>query len=65
MMRVKTADGDIVIDAGLLAPLLDVPNLMRRQSMTGICERGIAPHEGQYRLSFFHRNRRVDGNARP
>jgi len=63
-MLIEIADGDIVIDAGLLAPLLDVaaaevPDLMRRQAITSICERGVDAHEGQYRLSFFHRNRRV------
>lgn len=63
-MRIEIADGDIVIDAGLLAPLLDVaeaevPGLMRSKAITSICERGIDAHEGHYRLSFFYRNRRV------
>lgn len=63
-MRVEIADGNIVIDAGLLAPLLEVtaaevPALLRAQAITSICERGVDAHEGQYRLSFFYRNRRV------
>lgn len=67
-MRVEIADGDIVVDAALLAPLLDVPaadvpDLMRSQAITSLCERGIDAHEGQYRLSFFYRNRRVRLNV--
>lgn len=62
--RVEIADGDIVIDAALLAPLFgiaaaEVPGLMRAQAITSICERGTGEDEGRYRLSFFHRNRRV------
>lgn len=63
-MQVEIADGDIVIDAELLARLLDIsaaamPELMRRREITTICERGIDSDEGRYRLSFFYRNRRV------
>ncbi len=63
-MRVEISDGDIVIDANVLAPLLDVaaadvPELMRKQAITSICERSIDAHEGHYRLSFFYRSRRV------
>lgn len=63
-MQVEIADGNIVIDANLLAPLLqvaaaEVPDLMRAQTITSLCERGIEEHEGHYRLSFFYRNRRV------
>ena len=63
-MHIEITDDDIVIDARLLAPLLkvateEVPDLMRKQAITSVCERGVGAHEGQYRLSFFHRNRRV------
>jgi hypothetical protein len=52
-MRVEITSREIVIDAGVLAPLLDVaaagvPELMRRQAITS-----IDAHEGQYRLSFW------------
>ena len=54
-MQVEIPSREIVIDAGVLAPLLDiaaadVPGLTRRA--TSICERGIDAHEGQYRLRF-------------
>jgi hypothetical protein len=63
-MQVEIADGDIVIDAKVLAQLLDVeatdlPELMRSKEVTSICERGIDAHEGHYRLNFFYRNRRI------
>jgi hypothetical protein len=67
-MRVEIAGGSVVIDARLLGPLLDVaaadvPALMREQAITSICERGVDAHEGQFRLSFFYRNRRVRLNV--
>jgi hypothetical protein len=57
-MQVEITSREIVIDAGVLAPLLDVaaagvPEVMHRQAITSICERGIDAHEGQYRLSFW------------
>ena len=63
-MRIEIAEGDIVIDAEELAPLLnvaanDLPELMRTKAITSICERGVDDHEGHYRLSFFYRNRRL------
>lgn len=63
-MQVEISGGEIVIDAEVLAPLLDVsamdvPELMRRHAITSICERGVDADEGHYRLSFFYRNRRV------
>ncbi len=69
-MQVEIAGGEIVIDAGLLAPLLDVAaadlsDLMRSKAVTGICERGVDADEGHYRLSFFYRNRRVRLNVDP
>ncbi len=73
-MKVDIDRQDIVIDAALIASLLDiapqdVPELMRTSAITSICERGIEDHAGEYRLSFFFRNRRMrltvdaDGNV--
>lgn len=69
-MRVEIADGDIMIDAEELAPLLnvaatDLPRLMRSNAVTSICERGVGADEGHYRLSFFYRNRRIRLNVDP
>jgi hypothetical protein len=63
-MQVEITGGEIVIDAEVLASLLDVsavdvPELMRRRAITSICERGVDADEGHYRLNFFYRNRRV------
>jgi len=62
--QIEIADSDISIDAILLGELLsippaDVPELMRSRAITGFCERGIDADEGEFRLSFFHRNRRA------
>jgi len=67
-MRVEITNDDILVDAILLAPLLDVsaahvPDLMRKQAIRSVCERGVDVHEGQYRLTFFYRNRRVRLNV--
>ncbi|MCB1446079.1 MAG: hypothetical protein KDJ87_09860 [Rhizobiaceae bacterium] len=63
-MQIEISAGEVVIDARILAPLLDVAaedvlDLMRKQAITSLCERGVDAHEGHYRLSFFYRNRRV------
>ena len=63
-MQVEIADGTIVVDAALVGSLLNipadqVPELMRTQAITSLCERGVDEHEGEYRLSFFYRNRRA------
>lgn len=72
-MRLERNDDGFCIDAALLGKLLDVPPLdvhllMRGNEITSVCERGEGEHEGQYRLTFFHRNRRVrldiDGSGR-
>lgn len=64
VMQVEITDGDILIDAALLGELLDVkpaevPTLMRAHAITSFCERGVDAHQGQFRLSFFYRNRRA------
>ena len=63
-MQIEIGDSDISIDAVLLGELLsimpaEVPELMRSHAITGFCERGIDADEGEFRLSFFHRNRRA------
>jgi hypothetical protein len=63
-MQVEITDGDVLVDAALLGELLDVPPaevpaLMRAHAITSFCERGVDSHQGQFRLSFFYRNRRA------
>ena len=53
-----------VVDVSLLARLLDVPApevqvLMRDGSITSRCEQGVEEDTGQFRLTFFHGNRRA------
>lgn len=63
-MNVEIRDGEFVVGAELLGDLLDIPpseisGLMRAGSITSTCERGVDAHDGQFRLSFFYRNRRA------
>jgi hypothetical protein len=71
-VQVEINDKTVLVDATLLGELLDVlpsdvPALMREHTITSVCERGIDTHEGEFRLSFFYRNRRarlsVDGSG--
>ncbi len=53
-----------VVDAKLIADLLDitaaqVTDRVRHGMITTLCEAGVDDHEGRFRLSFFHRNRRA------
>ena len=62
--QVEITNGDIVVDAVLLGELLniqpaEVPALMKAGAITSICEKGVGDDAGEYRLSFFYRNRRV------
>lgn len=64
VVHVEVSDSDILVDATLLGELLDVtaadvPPLMRAHAITSVCERGVDAHQGQFRLSFFYRNRRA------
>lgn len=58
-------EGDgFTVDAALLARLLDVPAsevqaLMREGRITSLCEKGVEEHADQFRLTFFHGNRRA------
>jgi hypothetical protein len=63
-MQVEFTGSGILVDAALIAPLLQVPPadvsaLLRQRVITSACERGIEEHQGQYQLSFFYRNRRA------
>ncbi|MCA6106222.1 DUF6522 family protein [Bradyrhizobium cenepequi] len=57
-------DNTFLVDAALIGELLHVPAsrvpvLMREGKITSACERGVDDHEGEFRLTFFHRNRRA------
>lgn len=61
---VELSDDAFVVDAAVIGELLDlpaetVPVLMREGRITSACERGIDEHNGEFRLTFFHRNRRA------
>jgi hypothetical protein len=63
-MQVEITNGEFLIDAGLLGGLLgiaaaEVPTLLRTRAITSACEQGIDAHQGEYRLSFFYKNRRA------
>ncbi|APF39494.1 hypothetical protein BOQ54_18575 (plasmid) [Chelatococcus daeguensis] len=60
----RSSDGGFLVDATLLGDLLGItpsalPELMRAGEVTSLCERGEEEHQGQYRLTFFHKGRRV------
>lgn len=57
-------DDGFVVDAGLLAQLLDVPAsevqaFMREGRITSISEKGVGEDADQFRLTFFHGKRRA------
>jgi hypothetical protein len=57
------ADG-FQVDASLVAEGLGVevsrvPALLRSGEITSVCERGVGDDEGRYRLTFFHRGKRL------
>jgi hypothetical protein len=61
---IEISDGTFVVDAAPIGRLLHlpashVPTLMRAGGITSACERGIDEHADEFRLSFFHRNRRA------
>lgn len=62
--RIEFSDNAFTVDAELIGELLRVPtsrvqSLMREGEITSACERGIDEHEGEFRLTFFHGNRRA------
>jgi hypothetical protein len=61
---IKFSDNAFLVDAELIGELLRVPAsrvpvLMREGKITSACERGVGEHAGEFRLSFFYRNRRA------
>ena len=69
---IEMADGEVTIDAALIASDLEldlatVLEEMRSGRLTSRWERGIDNDAGSYRVTFFHRNRRlcllVDANG--
>lgn len=53
-----------VVDAGLIGDLLNIPedqvsDHVQKGTITTLCEKGIDEHDGGFRLSFFHYNRRA------
>lgn len=61
---IEFSDNTFLVDAALIGELLHVPAahvpaLMRDGKITSACERGVDEHEGQFRLTFFYRNRRA------
>ena len=61
---IEFRDDTFVVDAAIIGELLHLPAsrvqaLMRAGSITSACERGIDEHAGEFRLSFFYRNRRA------
>ena len=62
-------DDTFVVDAALIGELLHLPashvsSLMRAGRITSACEQGIDEHAGEFRLSFFYRNRRARAEHR-
>ncbi len=62
--RIDVAADGVVIDGALLATLLGVQlselrALMQDGRITSTCEEGVAEHDGQLRLTFFHGSRRA------
>ncbi|WP_108882570.1 DUF6522 family protein [Anderseniella sp. Alg231-50] len=61
---VEFDDDGPVVNAVLVGDLLNipadqVPHHIRQGSITTLCEAGIDEHDGEFRLSFFHGNRRA------
>jgi len=61
---IEFSDNTFLVDAALIGDLLhipasSVPALMREGKITSACERGMDEHEGEFRLTFFYRNRRA------
>jgi len=53
-----------VVDARLIGDLLKIPEdqvsgHIQKGTITTLCEKGIGEHDGGFRLSFFHHNRRA------
>ena len=69
---ISFASGAIEVEAPVIAEALDLPpevlmTMVRSGQITSLCERGVDADEGHYRLTFFHRSKRlrfvVDGRG--
>jgi len=61
---VRFKDGAVEIDASIVGAGLGlephkVLDLMRSNAITSVCEHGIDDDAGRYRLTFFHKSRRL------
>lgn len=61
---IELNDNTFIVDTALVGELLHIPPtrvlaLMREGRITSACERGMDEHAGEFRLSFFYRNRRA------
>jgi hypothetical protein len=64
MAEIEVRDAAIAVDAATIAEGLnlappEVQDLMRRGAITSLCERGSGEDAGRYRLTFFHKGRRL------
>lgn len=63
-MKVELDDDGFTVDCEILAPLLhvqasEIPALLREGAITSLCEKGADENEGEFRLTFFFRGKRV------
>jgi uncharacterized protein DUF6522 len=61
---IEISDDAFVVDVALVGELLRLPvarvqSLMRSGQITSSCERGVDEDAGEFRLNFFHGNRRA------
>jgi len=61
---ISFANGAIEVEAPVIAEALDLPpevlmTMVRSGQITSLCERGVDTDEGRYRLTFFHRSKRL------
>ncbi len=62
--QVEIQGSEIQLDAQIIADGFDleparIPALLRDGAITSLCERGVDEDAGRYRLTFFHKNRRI------
>jgi hypothetical protein len=61
---IEIGDGAIQVDASIVGEELglepqEVLSLIRANAITSVCEHGIDDDAGRYRLTFFHKSRRL------
>jgi len=64
MAEIEFRDAAIEVDAAIIGEGLGlapskVQDAMRRGAITSLCERGSGADAGRYRLTFFHKGRRL------